>query len=63
MSIEIARENGEAKNVYINTRIFMRSVGLFFKLRSKLTISSLTVVSRKMFSTSDHRKLNGKIFE
>ena len=41
-SIETAEAIREAKTFYINTRIFMRSVDLFFCLRIRVSISSLS---------------------
>ena len=53
-----------AKIVYINTGIFMRSVDLFFCLRIRLTISSLSEGAQKNeLSTGAPRKFYGDIFE
>ena len=63
-SIETVGEIIGAKILYINTGIFMRSVDLFFCLRIRLTISSLTEGAQKNeFSTGALRKFNGDIFE
>ena len=50
--------------LYINTGIFMRSVNLFFCLRIRLTISSLSEGGQKNeFFRGDPRKYDGEIFE
>ena len=65
-SIETVGAIREAKISYINTEIFMRSVDLFFCLRIRLAISSLSEGGggqKNEFSTGAPRKYNGKIFE
>ena len=63
-SIETVGEIIGVKFLYINTGIFMRSVDLFFCLRIKLTISSLSDgVQKNEFSTGAPRKFNGDMFE
>ena len=53
-----------AKILYINTEILMRSVDLFFCLRIKLIIYSLSEGAQKNeFSTGANRKFNVDIFE
>ena len=61
-SIETVGEIIGAKISYINIRIFMRLVDLFFCLRIRLTISSLSEgVQKNVFPTGYPRKFNGDI--
>ena len=63
-SIETVGEIRDAKIVYINAGIFMRSVDLFFCLQIRSTISSLSGRGRKNeFSPGAPRKFNAEIFE
>ena len=58
-SIETVGEIRGAKIVYINTGIIMRPVDLFFCLRIRLTISSLSEEEQKNeFSTGAPTKFN-----
>ena len=63
-SIETVGAIRRARIFYINTGIFLRSVDLFFCLRIRLTISSLSQEGQKNeFSMAAPRKYNGEIFE
>ena len=62
-SIETVGPIREAKILYINTGIFIRSVDFFFCLRIRFTISSVSEGGRKMTSSGAPRKYNGEIFE
>ena len=63
-NIETVGEIRGAIILYINTRIFLRSVDLFFCLQIQLTISSLSGEGQKNeFSTGAPWKFNGDIFE
>ena len=63
-SIETVGEIIGAKILNINTGIFMRLVDLFFCLRIRFTIPSLSEgVQKNEFSTGAPRKFNGDIFE
>ena len=63
-SIESVWEIIGAKILHINTGIFMRSVDLFFCLRIRLTISSLSEgVQKNKFPAGAPRKFNGDLFE
>ena len=63
-SIETVGAIRGARILYINTGIFMRSVDLFFCLRIRLTISSLSEGGQKNeFYTGAPRKYNREIFE
>ena len=55
-SIETVGENRETIFLYINTGIFTRSVGMFFRLRIRLTISSLS--ERVLLGNSMEKYLN-----
>ena len=62
-SIETAGEIRGAWILYTNTVIFMRSVDLFFCLRIRLAIYSLSERGRKIIFHGAPRKFNGEIFE
>ena len=67
-SVKAVGEIRGAQILYINTGTSMRSVDLFFCLRIRLTISSLSERGRgceadKLIFYGAHRKFNEEIFE